>query len=51
MLAISNTFSWLYKNIKNPSDSIHLLKNVDYEEVNSLFREKKDIFLFTWKKP
>lgn len=48
MLAISNTVSWLYKNIKNPSDSIHLLKNVDYEEVNSLSMGKKS-FLFIWR--
>lgn len=51
MLAISNTVSWLYKNIKNPSDSIHLLKNLDCEEVNSLFREKKEILFVYLGKP
>lgn len=49
MLAISNTFSWLYKDIKNPSDSIHLLKNLDYEEINLLFREKNTFFVYLEK--
>lgn len=50
MLAISNIVSWLYKNIKNPSDSIHLLKKkIDCEEVNSLLRGKNTFFVYLEK--